>query len=176
MMKEFLIENLHFKKLKEEDIATIKSWLMKDHIKEYWGDGGLTIPDLEKFVRYQPSIFCHYFGFYNGNPIVYFMKSFLEEGHSWDCWKEAGENLSLDVMIGDNAFIGKGLAHKMIEKFIVDECKGAAAVLIDPDAVNKKAIRVYEKAGFKSQGIYCPEKGQWAGIEHLIMKKVLKCD
>lgn len=174
MKTQFELKNLTFKQATARDIATIKNWLLKERIKEYWGDGGLTLPDLQKFVKGESSIFAHVFGFYLNNPIAFFMTSVLEKDHDWRRWMEPDTiNLSLDFMVGDDHFIGRGLAHLLINEFIAVECAKASAVFTDPEARNMKAIHVYEKAGFKVQGLYRPIQGNWAGIEHLIMKKVV---
>jgi len=172
MKTQFELKNLTFKQARARDIAKVEHWLLKERVKEYWGDGGLTLPDLKKFVQGEPSMFSHIFGFYLDKPIAFFMTSILEENHQWKLWMEPFQtHLSLDFMIGDDNFVGRGLAHLLVNKFIAVECAQASAVFTDPESRNTKAIHVYEKAGFKAQGLYKPVEGNWAGIEHLVMKK-----
>jgi len=85
--------------------------------------------------------------------------------------EQDGLTLTLDVMIGNEEFVGKGIAHLILGKFIQEKCHEAVAILVDPEVTHKKAIHVYEKTGFVPQGIYIPQEGSWAGIKHLIMKK-----
>jgi len=172
---DFDRKNLQFEEARADQIMLLKSWLQKPHIFKYWGDGGLTIPDFIQFTSGQPSIFNHYFGYYLSEPIVFLMTSIAEEGGHLDKWREKeGTNLTLDIMIGDERFVGKGFGSHILQEFFEKKCQGVSAILIDPELEHTQAIRVYEKAGFKPQGTYVPKEGQWAGITHLILKKVLK--
>ncbi len=170
----FSCSNLKFSEAKSDQLELLKSWLNKPHIAKYWGDGGITIPDFVKFTSSNPSLFKHYFGFYNLLPIVFIMTSIAKEGEALDRWREtSGINLTLDIMIGDENFVGKGYGHLILQEFFEQKCSDAIAILVDPERSHEQAIRVYKKAGFKPQGIYIPDTGNWAGIEHLVMKRVL---
>lgn len=172
--KLFKTSLLVFKGAKQDQITLLKDWLKKDYIKEFWGNGGLTLPDYEKFTTGEPSLFRHYFGYLNDKPLVFLMTSELEKGHDFEKWKEKdGINLSLDFMIGDERFVGKGIAHEILNAFIKSECFYAKAIFVDPELTNQKAIRVYEKAGFVSQGIHVPKEGNYSEKKHLILKKKL---
>ena len=63
----------------------------------------------------------------------------------------------LDVLIGEEKFLGKGLSHRMILEFLRDKFPHVSKVLIDPEASNTKAIHVYEKAGFKKVEQFIPD-------------------
>ncbi len=53
-------------------------------------------------------------------------------------------------------FLGRGLAHVMIQKFILDKISHADYFIIDPEQNNSKAVRVYEKAGFVKVDEFIP--------------------
>jgi aminoglycoside 6'-N-acetyltransferase len=62
---------------------------------------------------------------------------------------------ALDIFIGDPEQWGKGIASKAL-KMMVDHLfkeRNAKKIIIDPDVRNERAIRAYEKAGFKKQEI-----------------------
>ena len=56
-MESFKKEDLKYIEADESGIETVLSWLQKPHIQEFWGDGGMTIPDLKLFVKGKPSVF-----------------------------------------------------------------------------------------------------------------------
>ena len=171
-MDGFSLNHLSFEKALPEQIDLLKKWLKKDYIKEYWGDGGLTLPDYKAFTEGQDSIFKHYFGYYKKVPIAFLMTSELKKGEDWDEWRaSSGLTLSVDFMIGSEEFVGKGIAHMILSEFLKRKCFEAAAVLVDPEMTHLKAIHVYKKAGFIPQGIYTPKEGKWSGVKHLVMKR-----
>ncbi|MBS0628763.1 MAG: GNAT family N-acetyltransferase [Verrucomicrobia bacterium] len=172
---DFKRTSLKFADARADQLELLKAWLKKPHVAKYWGDGGLTIPDFILFTSGQSSIFRHYFGYYGLHPIVFLMTSIAEEGGHLEQWREkGGKNLTLDIMIGDENFVGKGYGSIILEEFLQQKCKDVAAILIDPELENERAIRFYKKAGFEPQGVYVPKEGGWADIQHLIMKKILK--
>ena len=119
---QFDLKHVTFRCAQERDILKIQNWLLKERIKDYWGDGGLTLPDLRQFVQTKPSIFSHIIGLYFDKPIAFFMTSILEKEHDWKKWMDPGQlSLSFDFMIGEDEFIGRGLAHLLVEEFIKQE-------------------------------------------------------
>lgn len=55
------------------------------------------------------------------------------------------------MYIGEPEYISKGLGSALIKAFLQEYVlKEFKAVFVDPDASNKSAVRVYEKAGFKA--------------------------
>ena len=64
-------------------------------------------------------------------------------------WFEEGVSMiTIDLLIGETQYVGKGLASKMINDFINFACQDVDKILIDPETANKKAVHVYEKCGF----------------------------
>lgn len=83
---------------------------------------------------------------------------------------------TIDFMIGNEQFLGKGLASKSLQAF-ADFVKTIDAeikqFLIDPTETNNKAIHVYEKAGFSKVAEFAPDKGHFLGMKHFLMLKKL---
>lgn len=73
-----------------------------------------------------------------------------EESDDYNKWYvESAMTLTLDVLIGERDFLGKGIAHRMIKQFILSQYAQADYFLIDPESANTRAMHVYEKVGFK---------------------------
>ncbi len=91
-----------------------------------------------------------------------------DKNHDYNKWfVEYNKIFTLDILIGPKEFLGKGLAHIMIQKFILDKFPQADFFLIDPEQVNVKAIHVYEKAGFRKIGDFIPS---FDSTPHIMMK------
>lgn len=56
----------------------------------------------------------------------------------------------LDYYFGESAFLRRGFAPLVLQKFLSEEVKPLFThCLVDPDIKNTAAIRAYERAGFK---------------------------
>ena len=56
----------------------------------------------------------------------------------------------IDLFIGEPSMIGRGHGPALIRRFVDDRLQsGALRIVTDPDPANHRAIRAYEKAGFR---------------------------
>ena len=86
----------------------------------------------------------------DGRPIAY-LQSYdphLEDDHPYA--DQPFGTLGIDLSIGRPELVGIGHGSAIVRQF-VDELfeEGAPRVIIDPDPANARAIRAYEKAGFR---------------------------
>ncbi|PCI93975.1 GNAT family N-acetyltransferase [Candidatus Aerophobetes bacterium] len=158
-------ENLTFTEANKSHEALIHTWLAKDHIKPYFYGDGLknTLKNLELFVngidRNDDYSFKHFVAFCDGKPFGFIMTSPIDGPHSpddpYDKWFiEGKKTMTLDLLIGEENLLGKGLGTQMIKEFI--QSRDVDFVLIDPAVSNKRAIHVYEKAGFSQKEEFIP--------------------
>jgi aminoglycoside 6'-N-acetyltransferase len=61
----------------------------------------------------------------------------------------------IDLFIGEPDYWNKGIGSKLMKKMIqyLFEIKKADVIFIDPLTSNKRAIKCYEKSGFKAVGV-----------------------
>jgi len=174
--KKDIASKIFFKKAEVEQLNLLTNWLKKPYIYEYWGDGGLAIPDFKKFTSKEVSIFSHFFGYYNDRVFSYFMTSLIDDAAP-DIFKKyrasKGKTIGFDFMIGEEEFIGKKISHLVIQKFLEDQCAYASTVLTDPEARHKYSIRTFEKAGFEKLEYFQPSEGSWKGVSHILLRKQL---
>ncbi len=91
---------------------------------------------------------------------------------AYNKWLEDGKKtITLDLLIGEESFLGKGLASQMIQEFLSDNLLQVSTVLIDPESANFKAIHVYEKVGFKKIEEFIPK---FNPIPHWMMRLRIK--
>lgn len=132
---------------------------MKDPLlKDVWLQGNE--PSYEElFEKYSRRVLgedpttCYLFYLYD-KPIG-FIQSYLWKDYPDDAvylGKEASESSSLDIFIGETKLRGLGLGPNIIRTFLEEilfQKNTADACLIVPATSNQRAIRAYEKAGFK---------------------------
>lgn len=168
---------LSFRPLEKFHKKLIQDWLKKDHVREFWNDGGVTLNDLDAFLSGKNSEFHHWVAFYESIPFAYLMTSeFILSPDIFAPWRDKeGKTMTLDFLIGESAFLGRGIAHKVIQQFLYQKrWQHLTSVLIDPEAKNTKAIHIYRKAGFEQVGEIIPSSGSFAGKNEIIMKLKLK--
>jgi RimJ/RimL family protein N-acetyltransferase len=149
-----------FCKASVEHVPVITKWLNKKHVREFFYGEGLqgTLDSLNDYVHGIPSnesySFDHWMGFYDGMGFAFLMTSPVVGPYNpsdpIDKFFDPGkETITLDLLIGEEEFLGRGLGVKLIKEFLSQEFPRISRVLIDPEVANTKAIHVYEKAGFK---------------------------
>lgn len=179
-MMRYSIDKVTFKHPEKYELPCILTWFNKPHIQEYFDhpETGKTIPDLKNYLSGKPHFITHWIAYHDQVPFAYLLTSevMADENNIYGKWREKeGKTYTLDLLIGEEEFLGKGLSHLMIKKFIHDQFLAATAFLIDPETRNTKAIHVYEKAGFIKAEEFRPGSGQFAtGLPHVLMKLNLK--
>lgn len=176
-----------FEKLTRPYEKLILDWLGKPHIKEFWDNSPEHREDIHLFTqgRVKPStyfngIFTYWVGFYNEVPYAFIMTSqVLSSPDLPSSWKDyipnEGTAYGLDFCIGNQDFLGKGLAHKTLEEFMFFLKKQidpkTKRFFIDPDTKNPRAIHVYKKAGFKIVDTFQIKEGFFKDHDSILMIK-----
>lgn len=129
-----------FKPVQRSQRSLIYNWFAQTHIKEWLYGEGLrnTFEDLDKFFE-GCSWGQHWIAYENDTPFAYLLTS---------C--DGLDAITLDLFICDLNYLGKGLSVQMIQEFLISEFPNKKEVLIDPEALNMRAIHVYEKVGFRN--------------------------
>jgi RimJ/RimL family protein N-acetyltransferase len=148
---------ISFRKVKTEDLPLMHKWLNEPHVHEWYDkDKDNTFEEVTK--RYDPKIVgkeptdC-YIVLYEKTPVGYIQTYKVND------WPEFGEYVryddhtsSIDLFIGEISFIGRGLGSLMLRKFLIEiifSKQGISTCIIGPEPKNIRAIKAYEKAGFK---------------------------
>ena len=161
---------MHFEKLKQGQENLVKRWLQQDYVAEYWFGEGLknTLQSIEKFITSQELLYTLWLAYDEKTPFAFLMTSEVgsdDEPFSKFCGPST-KAITLDLLIGDRAYLGRGLAHVMIGQFLQQKFHDKTDVFIDPSIKNTRAIHVYEKAGFEKLEEFIPS---WCPDPHILM-------
>ena len=138
-----------FRSVTVDDLPMLARWLAEPHLAEWWGDPGESVAEIREAmdsVETEPLIVE-----LGGRPIAYIQSydPHLEDGHPYQ--DQPYGTLGIDVSIGDPALVGVGHGSAIIRQFVDTLfAEGTPRVVIDPDPANIRAIRAYEKAGFRA--------------------------
>ena len=162
----------HFESVLKSQENMVLQWIKQLHINEWLHGDGLknTIEDLNKFVNGKGAWASHWLAYDKAIPFAYLITSEVDQDK-----ENFGPTITLDLFICRLDYLGKGLAVKMIHEFLISQFSNIETVLIDPEISNKRAVHVYQKAGFKTIGEFI---APWHPVPHykmqLKMAKLLK--
>jgi RimJ/RimL family protein N-acetyltransferase len=132
-----------FKPLTTDDFPLLLEWLSKEHVKKWWDDGDDTLEkvaahygkndDIERFVLCETNRAKE-------KPAGYFQYYFEEDGI-----------IGIDQFIGEEDYLNRGVGEGVIKMFVemIARRHRPAQIILDPSPENKRAVRCYEKVGFK---------------------------
>lgn len=179
---------IKFKRASVEYKQNVLRWLKEPHVKEFWDNSPEHRDDILIFMkgRKEPSpywngIFDYWIGFVNDEPYCLLMTSEIKPAQSdlptvWKTYlSKSGRTFSIDFMIGNREYLGRGLGGPTLEAFtkfiqeVID--RSIDTFFIDPADSNPKAKHVYEKGGFKVVATFYRDCGEEKNVKHYLMIK-----
>ena len=141
-----------FRAVTEADLPMLSAWLAEPHVAEWWSEGPeaalAEIVEAMDSDSTEPLIVE-----LDGKPIGY-VQSYdphLEDDHPYQ--DQPFGTLGIDVTIGVPELVGVGHGSRPAGAFVdILFEEGCPRVIIDPHPRNGRAIRAYEKAGFRRLG------------------------
>jgi aminoglycoside 6'-N-acetyltransferase len=150
-------EVYQFRPLSNADLPLIRRWLAAPHVTQWWGNSAeqfaLVSEDIEHPAMDQFLVASE------ERPFAYL------QCYDPAAWPDNGlgpqprGTRGIDQFIGEPDMIERGHGSAFIRAFIENLLsRGAPRVVTDPDPANARAIRAYEKAGFrKSRLVETPD-------------------
>ncbi|CAN5284022.1 GNAT family N-acetyltransferase [soil metagenome] len=161
-----------FQQLTEDDLETMSVWLTRPHLQKWWREEEISLNSLRK--KYLPRIkspdAAHpYLAYLPAGPVGYIQYYSVSNGRK-DWWPEKpGPGLiGIDLFIADVENLNKGMGTELLSQFInwLQEKEKFRKIWIDPSPENERAIRCYEKAGFKKRGLITTPAGKAMMMEY----------
>ena len=138
-----------FRPVVEKDLPMIAGWLAEPHVAEWWDAPETDIAGIREnidSISVEPLIVE-----LDGKPIAY-LQSYdphLDDGHPYA--DQPFGTLGIDLSIGVPGLVGRGHGSAIVRQFVEQLFEeGAPRVIIDPHPDNGRAIRAYERAGFRA--------------------------
>jgi RimJ/RimL family protein N-acetyltransferase len=137
-----------FRPVTRADLARLSTWLAEPHIQAWWGPVEEEIAGISEAidsVETRPMMVE-----LAGEPIAYAQSydPHLEESHPYQ--DQPKGTLGIDLSIGPPELLGRGHGSAIARALaVLLFSEGATRIVIDPHPDNSRAIRAYEKAGFR---------------------------
>ena len=139
----------------EQDIPMLHDWLNRPHIAQWWGNERPSLAQVKN--TYLPRTMAEglvtpYIALQGQRPIG-FAQSYIALGSGTGWWEEETDPgvRGIDQSLAEAADLGKGLGTKLVTALVELLFRDAEVTKIqaDPAPTNLRAIRCYEKAGFR---------------------------
>ena len=155
-----------FRPMTADDLPTVRRWLAKPHVVEWWGDPveqfalvseDLTHPAVDQFI-----VEC------DRRPFAYL------QCYDPSAWPNHGFGplprgaRGIDQFIGEEDMIERGHGSGFVRAF-ADRllAAGVPQILTDPSPANGRAVKAYEKAGFcKERPVDTPNGAALLMVRH----------
>jgi RimJ/RimL family protein N-acetyltransferase len=140
---------IEFRPLAESDLPQIEEWLRREHVARWWRD------DMqESLAEYRAGLegrepTDHYLIVLDGRAIGMIQTYLVSDYQDWEEIVQVGPGVAgVDILIGDEDQVGRGLGPKILAQFVRDVVT-ADAVVATVEEPNRRSWRAFEKAGFR---------------------------
>ena len=177
-------EKLLVRTLRDEDKYHLAKWLSDPEILRYYEgrDNPFDVEKVEKVFFEEDDEVTACLVEYDDKPIGYIQFYEVEEEERFTYGYDNKTEIiyGMDQFIGESDYWNKGIGTELVRtmvEYLIDK-KGADRIVMDPQTWNERAIRCYEKCGFKKVKLL--PKHEWHEGEKrdcwLIEYKVLEED
>ncbi len=141
-----------FRPLVQGDLPLVRHWLGQPHVTAWWGPADGELAKIQAHLEQPDGVECHLFSL-DARPAGYLQCYRPADWPEGPFGPQPPEVRGLDLFIGEPDLLDQGLGTRVIGQFLRRLfAEGVPRVLIDPDPANARAIRSYEKTGFRAFG------------------------
>jgi RimJ/RimL family protein N-acetyltransferase len=140
---------IEFRPLTEDDLPLVEQWLRREHVARWWRD-----EIDESIAEYRAALegrepTDHYLIVGDGQPVGMIQTYLVSDYPEWEEIVQVGPGVAgVDIMIGEEELIGRGLGPQILAAFVRDVVT-APAVIATVEEANRRSWRAFEKAGFR---------------------------
>ncbi|WP_367716927.1 GNAT family N-acetyltransferase [Nitratireductor sp. GISD-1A_MAKvit] len=131
-------------------------WLYRPHVQQWWGEPEKEMGYIRDMVEGRDTT-RPFIILYEGRPVGYIQYWFIADNRGDDILSKnpwvaelPDDAVGVDLTIGEETLLSKGIgsraAKQMVHRLLGE---GYTNIVIDPDPENHRAVRAYQKAGFR---------------------------
>lgn len=153
-----------FRPLQESDLPTLREWLLRPHVAQWWGPAESIAQLRENYIAgaAETGATRAYIAYEGAAPIG-FIQVYVVMGAGGGWWPEETDPgaRGTDQFLAEARRMGRGLSPAMLRAFLEQLFAEPAVTVVqtDPDPTNRRAIRAYARAGFHEVGLVTTPDG-----------------
>jgi len=148
--------DITFVPVQPEHYRLLRSWLEAPHMREWWGDPATELGYIRDMVdgrdTTRPFLIAlddAPVGYIQYWHIGHHQNEQWVKDHPW-LMEFPSDTIGVDLSIGQADKLSQGIGSAALAAFVsMLRDQGFANIIIDPDPANLRAVRAYEKAGFR---------------------------
>ena len=139
-----------FKPIEDKDIPLIEKWIRQEYILKWYHEPEEWIKEMEE--RDREFSFLNHFIVYDGDKLFAFCQYYdcFYAQEEWCMVDFPGHIYSIDYLIGDEAYLGKGYAKFVVNELIerIRSHKDAKEIVVQPEMENIPSCKTLETCRF----------------------------
>jgi RimJ/RimL family protein N-acetyltransferase len=149
--------DITFRPLTTRDLRMLHEWLSRPHVAKWWGAPQSLSEVAEEFGPWiaDPTAVQPHIALLDGAPLGY-IQSYVAMGSGDGWWPDERDPgvRGIDQYLANADQLGQGIGTHMVRTFVqrLFADHSVTRVQTDPSPDNARAIRCYEKAGFRTVG------------------------
>lgn len=155
---------ISFRPVTLHDLPILRDWMERPHWREWWGDPETECNYVRDMIEGRDST-KPYFICLDGQPAGYIQVWYSADQRIEPWLTEApwlldlpDEAVGVDLSLADPANVSRGIGSAALAAFVAMlRTWGHTEIYIDPEPRNRRAVRAYERAGFR---VYEPLRGK----------------
>jgi len=155
-----------FTRVTHDDLPVLAAWVRSAHWRDWWGDPDAELGYIVDMIEGRDPNSHPFLFRVDGVPMGFIQYWHIgphqtEEWIEGNPWLEAlpAHAIGVDLSIGPPERLAQGLGSRVLRQFVERlRTEGHDWIIIDPDPANARAVRAYEKAGFRTipELVGCP--------------------
>lgn len=145
-----------FEPMRADHLELFAGWLEAPHVREWWGEPAEERAKVRDMIEGRDTT-RPYLIRLEGRAIGYIQVWYLghHQNETWlrdHPWLSAfpADAVGVDLAIGEKDLISRNIGSSALRQFVeMLLAEGCSTIIIDPDPDNGRAVRAYEKAGFR---------------------------
>ena len=145
-----------FRPLVAADYPLLRRWLEAPHVREWWGDVEEELGHVRDMVEGRDTT-RPFVILVDGAPAGYSQVWYIghHQNAEWIAtppWlaELPADAVGVDLSLGEPRLLSRGIGSAALAAFVAMlRAEGHGTIVIDPDPGNARAVRAYEKAGFR---------------------------
>lgn len=142
--------HLYLKPIQDADLSILNTWLHKEYILKWYNYADEWMNEVRE--RYREYKFLNHYMVWADDMPVGFCQYYdcYDAQEEWYAVDKPGRIFSIDYLIGEESFLGKGYGKSIVRKLIdiIREQGDAQAIVVQPDIENIPSCKALEANGF----------------------------